>query len=200
MFTDADHTVETCYMTDPDGNEVKCAVVERARTKSGAPTDASASAATEPSKEQAVLLPDVGNWNAVVETTMAPGAKPTKEKATERVTAICNGRWVWSDFSGTAGGMPFTGHALSGYDPNAEKYVSYWIDSMSPVWLHTSGDYDAESSTFTLNGSGKDPTGKAMRMSEKITRKDHDHRVLEMTFAGEGYEYGMKIHYTRTKD
>jgi hypothetical protein len=131
-FEDPDRAVETCYMKGPDGAETKYMEITRTRSKVPAVVNVSSTLKENLGKEHLLMLEDVGDWQATVKT-MAPGQAPIEEQATERVIGLCNGLWLWSDFNGQFMGAPFMGHGLVGFDPIAKHYVSFWIDSISPV-------------------------------------------------------------------
>jgi hypothetical protein len=179
-------SVETCYMKAADGKEAKTCEITRKRTSAAAPADASAKKAAPAglSKEQEALQKHVGEWDATVKMTMAPGHPATEEKGTEKIVSACNGRWIWSDFKGQMQGAPFEGHALVGHDPDAEEYVCFWIDSMSPNFMRTSGTFDPAKKTGTFAGTGVCPTGEPMQVKEVITWKDDDTRIQKMEFKG----------------
>jgi len=198
VFKDADNTVETCFMKSPEGKETKVMEATRKRARSAAtPIDASAKLTKSLPKEQAVLQKDVGEWEATVKATHPGAPAATEDKATERVTAVCNGRWLWSDFKGEIMGGPFEGHALYGYDPNEKKYVNFWIDSMTPTLMKTSGSHDAATKTCSLEGTSTDANGKPVTVKEVITCKDDDTRVLQMEFKGADGVSNMEITYKR---
>jgi hypothetical protein len=125
------------------------------------------------------------------------GQEMPAEQGGERVMSICNGRWTWSEFKGQMGGLPFAGHALAGYDRNAKEYVSFWFDSMSATCAKTTGTYDEKSRTFTLRGVCSDAQGKPSQITEKLTIKDTNTRVLEMLMQCAGKESTMAITYQR---
>jgi len=196
-FPDADTTVETCFMSGEDGKQKQFMQITRKRAEAPRTVDASASAPpTGLAKEQQRLLDDVGTWQATVECSMDGQALPT-EQGSERIAPICNGRWTWSEFTGRMGGMPFVGHALVGYDRMAKDYVSFWFDSMSAACARTTGSYDEKSRTFTFRGTCTDGNGKPSQISETLTRKDADTRVLRMQTQCDGKQSTMAITYQR---
>jgi hypothetical protein len=197
-FKDKDHGVETCYMKAADGSETKCMEIVRKRVKQPAAVEAAASRPTELGEEHQRLLKDVGEWQATVKL-LAPNQEPTEDQATEVVTSICNGRWLWSDFSGQLMGMPFEGHALIGFDPKQKQYVSYWVDSMSPTWSQMLGTYDPAKKSYHMTGSSLDPAGQPMAVKEVITWKDDDTRIMRMEFKAGEESSTMEIAYKRKK-
>jgi hypothetical protein len=184
VVSDPDSVVETCFMKGADGKEQKCMEITRKRSSRTPKPVAADASATKPGTTNlpaqiAAMQQDVGSWEAIVRCTM-PGQPQTEEKATERVSAICGGRWLWSDFAGRFQGQPFEGHSLTGYDPEKGKVVSIWIDSMSPVWCMTTGSAASGDNEFVLEGKCTDPAGKPMSVKQRWTRTDASTRAVEM--------------------
>lgn len=194
VFKDNDNSVETCFAKGPDGKEFQCTEVTRKRaSKPATPAPADASAKGAPAKELEGLYEGLGTWNAVVKTS---GAGPASEEtATEKCVAICAGKWIWTDFNGTMNG-PFEGHALTGYDPIAKKYVSFWIDSQNANYMKTTGTYDAAKRAYILDGTCKGG-GKTMQVHQVFTQPDPNTRVLNMTFKDDSGVMQMDINYKR---
>ena len=88
----------------------------------------------KPGPEHAVLKDEAGSWDATVESFAAPGQPPMLSKGIETGTMV-GGFWLVSDFKSEMMGQPFLGHSTLGFDPAKKKYVSTWIDSMTPVAL-----------------------------------------------------------------
>lgn len=196
-FKDADHTVETCYMKTPDGKEAQCMEITRTRSRKPAAALASSRAPIKVTKEHELLHKDVGNWSATIKMAGAPGEAATEEPGSERVAAICDGQWLWTDFEAKFMGAPFEGHGLIGYDPNEKQYVSFWIDSTSPALMKTSGSFDAAKKAYKMAGSSVDPTGQPMKVEEVLTWKDDNTRVLQMQFKSAAQTQNMEITYKR---
>jgi hypothetical protein len=189
-------TVETCYLKTPDGEETKCMEITRTRTRSGAiPVEAAAKTKVKLLPQQQALLDDAGDWEATMKTSF--GGQESEEKGTESVTAICQGRWLWSDFRGSFMGAPFEGHALIGYDPTEEKCVSFWFDSTSPVPSKTSGAMPEGKKAFAMEGSCVDPMGNPMTIKQRVSRKDDDTRLVQMVFTSAEGDSTMDITYRR---
>jgi hypothetical protein len=192
----ADESIETCYMKGPDGAEKQCMQIVRTRAKGPIAAESSAKAAKPPAKEQLALHRAIGNWEASSKMVMTPGMEPNVEKATENVTPICNGRWLWTDYKSSFMGMPFEGHAIVGYDPNEKKYVSFWFDSMSPSYMRLAGECDKSGNLSTLEGTCIGETGEQVAVKETFTWKDDDNRVMVLDFQGGAQ---LEITYRRKK-
>lgn len=192
----ADTTVETCYMVGKDGKETKCMEITRKRGKAAKASDASAETPKDLSKEQSVLLRDVGEWDATMHMTMAEGQEPMVEKATESVRPICLGRWVWTDYKGQMMGMPFEGHALTGYDPAQKQYVSFWFDTMETVAMETKGTIAADGNSAHFTGTAVDGQGNPMGVDQRLSWSD-GMRVLKMDFRAGDQTSHMQVDYKR---
>jgi hypothetical protein len=197
-LTDDNTTVETCYLTTPDGKETKCMEITRKRAKGPAAVEASAKNPKAPPKEMAQLHKDVGEWDAIVQCA-APGQPASEDKGTERVSAVCNGRWLWSDFTGQFQGQPFAGHGITGWDPNEKKYVSFWLDSMSATCMSTSGALDPSGKSCKLEGKCVCPERKPMSVQQTIDWTDANTRRCDMQFATGDEVSKMTISYTRKR-
>jgi uncharacterized protein DUF1579 len=154
----------------------------------------------KPGPEHAVLKEQAGVWDATVESFMAPGQPPVLSKGTETGTMVGD-FWLLSDFKTEMMGMPFTGHGTLGYDPARKKYVSTWVDSMTPALSLGESDYDAATRTFTGWLDGLDYAGQPTKIKAVTAFKDPTTRVFTMTLKGpDGKEMtAMRITYTKRK-
>jgi hypothetical protein len=121
----------------------------------------------------------VGTWDATVEM---PGAPPSKGTMVYKMEM--NGQWLVSHFTGSFGGMPFSGMGLDSYDPNQKKYVGVWVDSMSHAPMVMHGDYDEATHTLTLTGKGPDQAGKMVDMKSTLKIEGKDSMTFTMTNQG----------------
>lgn len=156
----------------------------------------------KPGPEHEVFKNDLGTWDATVESFMAPGQPPTASKGVETNTMGPGGFFLITDFQSEFGGMPFHGHGTAGYDPIKKKYVSTWIDSMSPG--HNIGEASYEPATKTLTGwmEGLDPMeGKVVKSKMVSHWKDDNTRTFSMykTLPDGKEVLMMRITYTRRK-
>jgi len=197
-FTDADNSKETCYMTPPGGGkEAMVMEITRKRAKSAPAGDASAKTAKPPTPEHAELHKTIGEWDAAMKMTMAPGMPAMEAKCTETVAPVCHGHWLWTDYRGDVMGGPFEGHALVGYDTKKKQCVSFWFDSMTNSYMHSTGTHDPATKTVKMTGKGIDANGKPVTTKETVTWKDDNTRVLNMEMTGEQGTMNMEITYKR---
>jgi hypothetical protein len=148
-----------------------------------------------PGPEHARLKQLEGEWIA---TLKSPGGD---SKGTMTYRMECGGLWLVSDFHADLGGQKFQGRGLDGYDAQKKKYVSVWVDSMSPRPLIFEGDVDADKKELTMRGEGPGPDGKPVKFKSVSRRVDADHETFKMFIVGaDGTETEMMtIQYERKK-
>lgn len=153
-----------------------------------------------PGPEHAVLKDVAGSWDATVESFAAPGQPPMLSKGIETGTMV-GGFWLVSEFKSEMMGQTFLGRSTLGYDPAKKKYVSTWIDSMTPSLSVGESDYDAATKTFTGWTDGLDHRGQPTRFKTVTVFKDPATRISTMSMkAPDGKETTvMRITYTREK-
>ncbi len=156
--------------------------------------------AGEPDEHHALLEAFVGEWTAHAVFQMAPDSPPTESTGSETNELIFGGRYLTTHHEGNMMGMPFQGRGVMGYDKIQKKFVGVWIDSMSTMIYMESGQYDAESRTFTMTATFTDPTGKEMQGKHIHRIVSDSERTLEFHEAEAGSDEWRKsgtITYTR---
>lgn len=148
----------------------------------------------KPGPEHEHLAKAAGTWDVAVEGAGMPSSKGTSE-----MKMSLNGFWLCETFLADMMGQKFEGHAVTGFDPLKGKYVSTWIDNMSPTMFVTEGMFDAKTRTLTMVGDGVDQAGKKVRMRNLTIHKDANTVIFEMYHTGaDGKEAKvMTITYTR---
>ena len=148
----------------------------------------------KPGPEHKLLKRFEGQWDATVK--FAGGE--SKGSADYKVGLA--GFWLQLHFKGEFGGAPFEGRGLTGYDRNKKKYVSTWVDSMSPSMLRMEGNFDKEGKTYTETGTGLGMDGKPMKMKSVMKFKGKDTIDFTMYNVVDGKdEQMMQIIYHRKK-
>ena len=165
--------------------------IMEAMTKAGTPG--------EPHKK---LEPMVGTFDVKMKMWMDP-SKPAEESTGKSENKwVLGNRFVQQSYEGTFMGQPFTGMGYTGYDNITKKYTGTWMDSANTATMNTTGKSDAAGKVMTFTGTMIDPvTGKACKLTEKVTVADNDHHMLEMWGpdpTGKNYKM-MEINYTRKK-
>jgi len=159
-------------------------------------------AAGTPGAQHAALASAVGEYDLAIRSWDAPGATPGDETGRATRSMILGGRVLVEQVEATMHGMPFTGHAMVGYDNVTGKWWQTWNDSMSTGVMTSQGDCNDHGSC-TFHGSWNDPVTKKA-VDARFTSKWTDARteVFEMYGPGpDGTEYKMmEMTYTRRGD
>ena len=132
----------------------------------------------QPTAEHKQLNDHVGNWKVACKFYMDPSQPPMETNATESVEKVGE-FWTLSHYKCDMMGMPFVGRATMGFDPNKKKWVSTWIDSMSPVLFVLTGTQKGD--TITLEGEAWSCMTNSVlkhRTTEKHIGKNE--RIFEM--------------------
>jgi hypothetical protein len=128
----------------------------------------------------------VGEWESESEVFMEPGKPPMKFKGTESSRMI-GAFWVVAEGKGDMMGMPFTSLLTLGYDPEKNKYIGSWIDSMDIYLWRYEGTVDPTGKILTLETEGPCPMapGGLSKFKEVTEFKSKDHRVFTSLRQGE---------------
>lgn len=162
---------------------------------------AASPAGPEPLIPHRQLAREVGVWDAEMTLWMAPAAPPLVAKAVETNTML-GGFWLISEFQCESEQMPFQGRMHLGYDPQKEKFVGMWIDSMSPNGAYSEGDYDIATRTLTLVANSTNcETGEPETMTMITRYTGEETKVFTIHEGDQGAEGWkmMEIRYTRRK-
>ena len=156
-----------------------------------------------PGEPHAELANNAGEWNHTLSMWMQPGTPATEATARSEGEMILGGRYLVERFEGNMMGMPFEGHALTGYDNAKKKFFSAWIDNMGTGLMTGWGDWDAATNSLTISGTFVDPMdGMDKPYRQVMKRVNDDHTIMEMYVPGpDGAEYkNMEIHSLRDTD
>ena len=155
-----------------------------------------------PGEAHKVLDYKVGRWNLKVRMYMAPDAPPSESTGTSVMKWIMDGRYMQDETTGSANGMPFSGHGIAGYDNLTKRYVSVWIDNMGTGVLRSEGTYDAKHKTFTFTSQQPDfAAGEYTEVRTVDEKIDDDHfvvRVFGPDPSGKEFK-SMELEYTRAR-
>jgi Protein of unknown function (DUF1579) len=155
----------------------------------------------KPGPEHALFKMDAGTWDATVEVSMMPGAKPETSKGVEVNTIGCGGLCLISDFKGEMAGMTFLGHGTTTWDVVKKKYSFSWTDSMSQGLSIGEATWDPKAKRLTGTMEGPDMTGKVVKSRSVVEYSSEGQRVMTAFAAGpDGKEMQvLKITYTQKK-
>ena len=134
-----------------------------------------------PVEEHQWLQQLAGEWDGEIEAQLEPGQPPRRSTATESVRLV-GGFWVVTEMQGTCPvlGAPFTSSLTLGYDPDRDKFVGTWVDSMSSHLWRYEGTLDPARNVLTLETEGPCPLvpGKLSKFREVIELESKDHKVF----------------------
>lgn len=148
----------------------------------------------KPGPEHEKFKEMVGEWEATVKMAGA------ESKATVTYKLDFDGFYLIEQFEGEFGGMKFKGRGQTGYCPLRKKYITIWIDSMSPSPLVLSGNFDKDGKTLTEEGEGPNMEGKMSKYKNVGTMTDKDTMEFKMYEVKDGKDVEMmSIVYKRKK-
>lgn len=150
----------------------------------------------KPGPEHAWLARHAGKWSAKISTTFMPGAPAMEWTGEMNIQMTGGGLWQVLDFTGVMGKTPYSGHGVTGFDMFQKKYVHCWVDSMSPMMIHSRGSVDTANNTMTLE---TDPSPHAPRMKTSTREVNDRELIFTIDIAGpDGAMFTvMKAYYTR---
>jgi hypothetical protein len=122
-----------------------------------------------PGAPHKALAASVGDYDLTIKSWQEPGGPAMEETATATRSMALDGRVLIENLKGSMMGMPFTGHAMMGYDNVSGKYWSTWTDSMSTGIMVSEGTCDAQD-VCTYTGSWNDPIKKGPVTTKMTTR------------------------------
>jgi hypothetical protein len=149
-----------------------------------------------------------GTWNYILKISMGSQSAPIETNGRVVRQPIMNGRFLAADFSvkmlpGADGKLQetnFQGKSIEGYDDVKQRFVSAWIDNMSPDITTLEGDYDTATKTLSYRGETEPRAGRRVQVREVIKIIDHDHYSLDWyEDHGRGEIKTIEISYTREK-
>jgi hypothetical protein len=134
----------------------------------------------QPTEEHKWLAEGAGKWKAVGKIWMEGQEMPISGIQTN--TMQQGGFWQLIDFKSDDGN--FAGNGVCGYDTIKKKFVSVWVDSMTPEFSPAEGTRSADKKTLTMQFTSTHPKHGPQKITETITRKDDKTVHFEMNVAG----------------
>lgn len=153
-----------------------------------------------PSSPHQALASSVGSYDLKIRSWHAPGAPAMEDTGTATRSMALGGRVLVEEVKSSMMGMPYTGHAMMGFDNVTGKYWSTWNDSMSTGIMVNEGTCDARAKACNFTGSWNDPIKKTPVKARMTTRwPSPTTEVFELYGPGkDGQEMKMmEITYTK---
>jgi hypothetical protein len=143
--------------------------------------------APEPAPEHAWLQRMVGEWTMAGECQMGPGQPPERTRGSEVVRAI-GALWVVGEGTcATTDGGGGTNIITLGFDPQKQRFVGSFVNSMMPMlWIYE-GTLDAAQGVLTLDCDGPDfaHPGRMTKYQDVVTLTPDGRRLLASSVLGE---------------
>lgn len=156
----------------------------------------------KPLKEHEWLERFAGEWTFEGEASCQPGQSPVRFSGRDSARMI-GGFWLVSQGKGDSKEMSYESLLTLGYDPEKEKYVGSWRDSMSAWLWRYEGTVDAGGAVLTLETEGPSPQDFDARAKfREVTEfKSPDHRVFTSSvLGGDGqWKTVVTIHFRRVR-
>ena len=132
----------------------------------------------KPQKEHEWLQQLTGEWENECEVNM-PGMSVMKMKSTE-TARLLGGFWLVAEGKGDMMGTPMQTILTLGYDPEKNKYIGTWVDSVSNYMWKYEGVMDAGGKTLTLSTEGPCPMrgNKIMKFREVLELKSPNQKTF----------------------
>ena len=111
-----------------------------------------------------------GNYDLTIKSWHEPGGPAMEDIGTATRSMALGGRVLVEVVNSSMMGMPFTGHAMMGFDNVSGKYWSTWNDSMSTGLMVNEGTCDLQQKTCAFTGSWNDPIKKGPVKARMTTR------------------------------
>jgi hypothetical protein len=201
LFKEDGSHVFTMYTPGPKNTEAAPITIIYRRRPEGAPPAPFRPAPASPSPEHRRLGRDVGTWNARLDTAKGSPIDPKITKAVEVNALCCDALFLVTDLDGATKKTHYAGHGLVGYDPEAKRYWSAWVDTATRDLGVTQGDWDEANATLTFPledhaAAAPGPT------RETIAYQPDGARTLTLWARGaDGREFaGVVIRYERAKE
>lgn len=149
-----------------------------------------------PSREHAMLMEAVGEWEGTLEMTM-PGMEG-KFPATDTITAF-GPFWTQSNFESDFMGMPYKGTGVMGFDPKGKEFVGTWIQNTDSSFMVMRGTIN-DAGEMEMKWEAALPGSDELVPHRSTTRHTKDSYVNKF-YVGEGDAeiHQMTISMTRKK-
>jgi hypothetical protein len=131
-----------------------------------------------PTKEHEWLKKFAGEWTSEAEMSCDPTQPPMHYTGTESSRMLGN-YFLIAQGKGDSVEMPYASVLTLGYNPEKQKYIGTWVDSMLGYMWQYEGAVNAAGTTLTLDTEGPcGEGGKVTKFKEVTEFKSDDHRIF----------------------
>ena len=171
-------------------------------TAPSAPAEAPPAHASQPCVLRGRLRRFVGEWRSSAVIEGEPGTPSQTLSGTERSRSL-GGLWVVSEIRGESPTGAMEALMSLGYDPEKQRFVGTWVDSMTNhMWIYE-GSLDSSGRVLTLQSKGPSFAGDGTLANyrDAFEFKADDHKVLTSSVEGPDGKWTtyLTVDYRRTK-
>jgi hypothetical protein len=143
-----------------------------------------------PQQEHQWLQKFVGEWSTHSKASVGPD-QPEMECSGTITSRALGGLWVVNEMKGSMGEFEIHGLQTIGYDPQKEKYVGTWVDSMVNHLWHYEGTVDESGKKLTLEAEGPNHMagGKLTKFRDAYEFVSDDKIIVTASMQGEDGEW-----------
>ena len=149
-----------------------------------------------PQKEHVWLQKFVGEWDVVSEGSMGEGQPPVTGEAAMK-SSMLGDLWVVNKSQHEVAGMKMQSIQMIGYDPDKQKFVGIWADSMINYLWHYEGTLDENGMKLTLEAEGPNMAGEGMSLYRDAYEFTDDDTIVATSSMQDG-EGGWTVFMTGT--
>jgi len=121
-----------------------------------------------------------GTWEVQLRSWPTPGGEPEVSHGTTVNEMVLDGKFLQMRYKGEFQGKSFVGMGFDSYDETRDKYVSVWLDSITPGFSTMEGDWDPATKTFIYYGKTVDPaSGKMVDVKSIVTVRSSSMRTYQ---------------------
>ena len=139
---------------------------------------------SKPGEGQKFLEQFVGDWE-VAKTFHPRGGKAVQIKGECRQKMVQAGRFLQSDFTFASDAGETTGTGLIGFEPEAGKFTSIWIDSRQTRMSFRQSEGKFDGKQIVLEGKELGAEKPARRSKTVTTLEDSGKRIVHRQYAVE---------------
>lgn len=134
-----------------------------------------------PTETHAHMMKGAGKWSMKTKMRFTPDMPWDESTSQIETTSIMGGRYLFEKVNGSAGGQPFEGMNIIGYDNFKKKHFYSWIDNMGTGVFYAEGDMAADGKSITYWSEGPDfMTGKMKKTRSVMKYDSDDQHTIEM--------------------
>ena len=156
--------------------------------------------APQPVEQHQWLEQFAGEWTTESKAMMGENQPPMECTGTLSARML-GGFWVVNEMKGEMAGQTIIGLQTIGYDPDKQKYVGTWVDSMTSFMWQYIGQVDSSGKILTLEADGPNfmGDGKLTKFHDVYEFKSADEIAIASKMLGEDGKWVTFMSGTATR-